>query len=230
MNKRLILLSSSLLVLLYASLILAFNVIFPKHEEANIFKTHYNNRVTVFTEENKYYSDKKVDVVFLGDSLTEGYNTNYYYSEFVTLNRGISGDTTFGLEKRLDVSAYQVKPKVVVMLIGANNFKTMLQNYEDIIRQLKINLPDSEIVCLSLTAMGGEHWGRNNDIAKENNKEIKKIAEAYNCHFIDLFTPLFDKTTNEVYEGYTVDGGHFTRLGYDIITSLIKPKIRLLLG
>lgn len=230
MNKRLILLSSSLLVLLYASLILAFNVIFPKHEESNIFKTHYNNKVTVFKEENKYYSDKKVDVVFLGDSLTEGYNTNYYYSEYVTLNRGIGGDTTFGLEKRLDVSAYQVKPKVVVMLIGANNFKTMLQNYEDIIRQLKINLPDSEIVCLSLTAMGGEHWGRNNDIAIENNKEIKKIAEAYNCHFIDLFTPLFDKTTNEVYEGYTVDGGHFTRLGYDIITSLIKPKIKLLLG
>lgn len=230
MNKRLILLSSSLLVLLYASLILAFNVIFPKHEESNIFKIHYNNKVTVFKEENKYYSDRKVDVVFLGDSLTEGYNTNYYYSEYVTLNRGIGGDTTFGLEKRLDVSAYQVKPKVVVMLIGANNFKTMLQNYEDIIRQLKINLPDSEIVCLSLTAMGGEHWGRNNDIAIENNKEIKKIAEAYNCHFIDLFTPLFDKTTNEVYEGYTVDGGHFTRLGYDIITSLIKPKIKLLLG
>ena len=218
MNKRLILLSSSLLV------------IFPKHEEANIFKVHYNNKVTVFKEENKHYSDKKVDVVFLGDSLTEGYNTNYYYSEYVTLNRGIGGDTTFGLEKRLDVSAYQVKPKVVVMLIGANNMKTMLQNYEDIIRKLKINLPDSEIVCLSLTAMGGEHWGRNNDIAIENNKEIKKIAEAYNCHFIDLFTPLFDKTTNEVYEGYTVDGGHFTRLGYDIITSLIKPKIKLLLG
>lgn len=230
MNKRLLLLSSSLLVLLYASLILAFNVIFPKHEESNIFKIHYNNKVTVFKEENKYYSDRKVDVVFLGDSLTEGYNTNYYYSEFVTLNRGIGGDTTFGLEKRLDVSAYQVKPKVVVMLIGANNMNTMLQNYEDIIRKLKINLPDSEIVCLSLTAMGGEHWGVKNNTAIENNKEIKKIAEAYNCHFIDLFTPLFDKTTNEVYEGYTVDGGHFTRLGYDIITSLIKPKIKLLLG
>ena len=60
---------------------------------------------------------------------------------------------------------------------------------------------------------------------EENNVKIKKLSEKYNYHFIDLYTPLLDVTTNEVYEGYTIDGGHFTELGYDVVTSLIKPVL-----
>ena len=34
-------------------------MIFPKHEETNIFKVHYNNKVTVFKEENIIKDEKK---------------------------------------------------------------------------------------------------------------------------------------------------------------------------
>ena len=71
----------------------------------------------------------EIDVAFLGDSLTDGYDLEKYYPEFKTANRGIAGETTGGLESRLQVSVYDLKPKVCVMLIGANNMDTMFKLY-----------------------------------------------------------------------------------------------------
>ena len=91
-----------------------------------LFETHYYDRCNLFNEENKHLTN--IDVAFLGDSLTEGYDLKSFYPDWTVVNRGISGDTTIGLEKRLQVSAYDAHPKVISMLIGANNFDTMLTN------------------------------------------------------------------------------------------------------
>ena len=171
------------------------------------------------------YGDYEVDVAFLGDSLTDGYDVVNYYQEFLVVNRGISGETTTGLEERLAVSVYDLKPKVIVMLIGANNMDQMFSNYERILLGFKENLPKTKVILLSLTAMGGEHWGTKNQLAAYNNVRIKKYADKYGYYYVDLFTPLYDETTEEVYEGYTIDGGHFTKLGYDFVTGLVKPVV-----
>ena len=105
-----------------------------KEDVKEIFERYYNEKLLAYEEENRLYEKGQVDVVFLGDSLTDGYDLKKFYPDYLTLNRGISGDTTVGLEKRLDVSAYDVQPKVVVMLIGANNMDQMLDNYESILR------------------------------------------------------------------------------------------------
>jgi lysophospholipase L1-like esterase len=118
----------------------------------------------------------------------------------------------------------------VVILIGANNADTMLDNYESILQGFQKNLPETKIVLLSLTAMGGEHWGPKNQQAAYNNVSIKLLAEKYGFTFVDLFTPLYDVSIGEVYEGYTVDGGHFTDKGYEVLTALITPVLEELLG
>ncbi len=231
MNKKklIILIGLSIVFLaLISFLIILFTVIIPERKEKKYYeeqiKLYYENKLTLYEEENEKYEDYEVDVAFIGDSLTDAYDLGHYYPEFVVSNRGIGGETTIGLEKRMKVSVYDLKPKVVVMLIGANNMDTMFDNYEKILIGLQKNLPDSEIVLLSLTAMG-DKWGRKNQLAAFNNVKIRKLAEKYNYHFIDLYTPLLDVNTNEVYEGYTIDGGHFTELGYDVVTSLIKPVL-----
>lgn len=66
-----------------------------------------------------------MDVAFIGYSLTDRYDLEEYYPQYVTANRGINGDTTFDIEKRLQISLYNLKPKVAVMLIGVNNPDTM---------------------------------------------------------------------------------------------------------
>lgn len=183
-----------------------------------------------YIRENEEYTDYEVEVAFLGDSLTDGYDLAKYYPQYITANRGIGGDTTFDLEARLQVSVYDLKPQVVVMLIGANNPDTMLQNYENILQGLKENLPETKVVLLSMTAMGGDHWGPKNPQAAYNNVSIKLLAEKYGYTFVDLFTPLYDVSTGQVYEGYTVDGGHFTHEGYTAVTAEITPVLEKLLG
>lgn len=183
-----------------------------------------------YRQENAQYEDYAVEVAFLGDSLTDGYDLATYYPQYVTSNRGIGGDTTFDLEARLQVSVYDLKPQVAVMLIGANNVDTMLSNYESILMGLQKNLPDTKVVLLSLTAMGGEHWGSKNQLAAYNNVSIKLLAEKYGFAFVDLYSVLYDVSIGEVYEGYTVDGGHFTPQGYAVVTAQITPVLQELLG
>lgn len=187
---------------------------------------HYNGRVALFKEENKHLSN--VDVSFIGDSLTEGYDVKTFYPDYNVVNRGISGDTTFGVEKRLDCSAYDVKPKVISMLIGANNFSSMMENYESIVQKFHQNLPETKVILCSLTSMTGD-WGKNNEIARQNNVEIQKIATKYGYVYADLYNPLLDPDTNELREEYSVDGGHLTSEGYKVVTSVITPILQTLI-
>ena len=229
---RLILILTAAL-LLVATAIVLFGFVFPKQKQQKEFQQAVQDyraaKTAQYIRENEKYGDYEVQVAFLGDSLTDGYDLATYYPQYITSNRGIGGDTTFDLEARLQVSVYDLKPQVVVMLIGANNMDTMFENYEAILQGLKTNLPQTQVVLLSLTAMGGEHWGSKNQLAAYNNVTIRGLADKYGFHFVDLYTPLYDISTREVYAGYTVDGGHFTPKGYEVLTAHITPVLESLL-
>ena len=191
------------------------------------FWEFYNGKLAMFQEENQEYAHKTVDAVFLGDSLTDGYDVKSYYPEYTVLNRGIGGDTTIWLEKRLDVSLYSVKTKVAIMLIGANNMETMFENYQRILQSFKENVPKTKIILLSLTSMGRE-WGKKNQLAAYNNVKIKKLAEQYGFEFVDLYSALLNLEDGEIFDEYTTDGGHLTPKGYEVLTNCIKPVLQKL--
>ena len=231
-KNKLIIISSIVGALLIVFLCVYLIFILPeKKKEKELLaqvEQYYATKLETYELENEQVDDYEVDVAFVGDSLTDGYNLDAYFPDIVTSNRGIGGETTIGLEKRLKVSIYDLKPKVVVMLIGGNNLKTMFDNYEKIVKCIKENLPETEVVLLSLTAMGKD-WKHKNEIAALNNVKIKMIADKYDCFYVDLFTPLYDLSTNELYADYTVDGAHFTQKGYEVVTETIRPTILLAL-
>ena len=236
MTKRTKIILISLAIILLLSLVCGLLYFFleylpekrRKEELIRAAQEYYNQKLLLYAEENKAYSDYEVDIAFIGDSLTDGYDVEKYYPEYKVENRGIGGDTTHGLLARLDVSVYQLKPKVIVMLIGANNFDTMLDDYEQIIIGIKENLPETKLVICSLTSMGGE-WGKNNHKAAFNNVKVKAYAEKHGCPYVDLFTALLNFETNAIYDHYTTDGGHLTAAGYEVFTSCVKPVVDELL-
>ena len=181
--------------------------------------------MTFYEEENQKYADYEVDAAFLGDSLTDGYDLQKFYPQYTVANRGIGGDTTVDLEGRLKTSVYDLKPKVTIMLIGANNPDSMFDNYENILIGLKNNLPKTKIILLSMTSMGGEHWGKHNKTAAYNNVKIKLLAEKYGFEFVDLYSPLLNLEDGEIYDEYTTDGGHLTDKGYEVLTREITPVL-----
>lgn len=226
--------SCILAAVLIAGCALLFAVYLPKKREERRWleqvAAYRAGKIAQYEQENAEYADYEVEVAFLGDSLTDGYDVKVYYPQYLTVNRGIGGDTTFDLEGRLQTSVYDLKPQVATLLIGANNFATMLDNYERILQGLKENLPNTKVVVLSLTAMGGDFWGAHNAIAAYNNVTIELLAKKYGYTFVDLFTPLYDVSIREVYAGYTIDGAHFTPKGYEVITAQIAPVLQKLLG
>lgn len=214
--------------LLVCTGVILFGILMPKWEaEAQLRQAvadYYNTKLTLYYAENLKYEDHEIDVAFLGDSLTEGCDLSKFYPGLLTANRGIGGETTHGLEKRLKVSVYDLKPKVAVVLIGGNNLKTMFENYENILKGLQTNLPDTKVILVSLTAMG-QSWAQKNLQAAYNNVKIRMLAEEYGYAFVDAFTPLLDPDTNEICSEYTTDGAHLTEEGYEVLSGVILPEI-----
>ena len=137
-NKTFLTISGIVLaVALIVSAVAVFGFVLPQQrrqdEQERLVQAYRDAKMEQYRQENEKYADYEVDVAFLGDSLTDGYDLAQYYPQYVTANRGIGGDTTFDLERRLQVSVYDLKPKVAVMLIGANNPDSMLDNYEQIL-------------------------------------------------------------------------------------------------
>ena len=83
-------------------------------------------------------------VVFLGDSITQGWTTlPTDFPKMRVANRGISGDTTRGLRYRLKGDVLDLKPKAVVLLIGTNDLglgatpELVANNVGELIRELR---------------------------------------------------------------------------------------------
>ena len=160
LKKRYLIPMCAIALILIVFTISYFALIHPQKMEQQqyeeILRAYRAQKYEEYEKENQTYADYEVDVAFIGDSLTDRYDLENYYPQYITANRGINGDTTFDVEARLQLSLYDLKPKVVVMLIGVNNLDTMFQNYEAILQGIQENLPQTKVVLLSLTAMNGE--------------------------------------------------------------------------
>ena len=192
------------------------------------FREYQAQKLVMYQEENLMYDDYEMDVAFIGDSLTDGCDIERYYPGITATNRGIGGDNTIWLEERLNISVFDLKPKVVVLLIGGNNMDSMLTNYEDIIVKIKDNCPRTELVICSLTSMGKD-WEHKNQLAAYNNVFLHRLSAKHGCTFVDLYTPLFDETTGQIRSEYTTDGAHLTHPGYEVLTGCIRPVLSSLL-
>lgn len=228
-----------ILIIVLLALLLTVNIAYyltvklpeikEKEKQLEEYREFYAQQLLNYENENKLYDPFVVDVAFLGDSITAGYDVKSYYPEYLVSNRGIGGETTYGLKDRLDVSVLDLKPKVCVMLIGGNNIDTMFQDYEDILIYFQKKLPETKIVLVSLSPTSDPIAERNKTLAY-NNIKIKLLADKYGYEFVDIYTPLFDLETGKMKAEYTPDGAHHTAEGYKVITEAVKPVVDKLLS
>ncbi len=225
-----------LIALLIISIILIpIFYILGKRRSLNIFlrsmlKVGYLFKVTNFKKQNPLV--KKGGIVFVGDSITQDYNVYEYFSDLLVYNRGIGGDTTSGLLKRLDVSIFDLNPKTVVLLIGTNDFDLLkstpnevYERIKEIIQEIKEKLPKVKIILESVYPVNPTiskltvGLRNNSDISELNNllKEIKGVT------FINLYDKLIKD--NYLNPKYTTEGLHINEEGYYLITNTLKPYL-----
>lgn len=222
---------SFILLFIFALSSVLYVTLQPK-EEKDIFEQYYKTKIELFKEENKNISS--ADIVFIGDSLTDGYDLKTYYPSLKVFNRGIGGDRTYGVLKRLDVSAFDLNPKVIVLLIGGNDilaghsYSKIINNYEKILNNLKTHLPNTHIITQSMYPTGQNYANKNVKMIKLNTY-IKQSSLKYNCTFVDMYSHLLDTATQELKTEYTIEGVHLTQIGYEKVTSVLSPIISDLL-
>lgn len=179
-------------------------------------------------------------VVLVGDSLTDNYPVGECFLDlpYRVYNRGIGGDTTSALSSRLSESVFELNPKVVVLLIGINDFalkegttpKTLASSIENIVKEIKTHLPTTKIILEAIYPVNksnapkidrGSVDNKDNALINETNALLKNIK---GVNFLDLSSYLKDEN-GELKLEYTREGLHLNAKGYFAITPIITKEI-----
>ncbi|PAD28696.1 GDSL-type esterase/lipase family protein [Paenibacillus sp. 7523-1] len=133
---------------------------FPKEVQTLLFEmgkqsadNNRKKRVATFKGVNRLA--KKEGIVFIGDSIMEGFPLyEMYYGIKPIYNRGIAGDMNQGLLQNLQDIVYDLEPSRVILLIGINdlleNKVRIVNRIEAICKEIKKKLPDTEILVQSI--------------------------------------------------------------------------------
>lgn len=168
------------------------------------------------------------DIIFLGDSLTEGCEWNELFGNPDVKNRGITADRTDDILMRLD-PIIAGKPRKVFLMAGVNDMgwqdKTpeyVAGNIKKIIERFEIESPETEIYIQSLMPVGKEdinnpfiNYLRKKEDIKKANVLIRELAKEKEIEFIDLY-PLFADSEGNLRTEYTNDGLHLLGEYYSI--------------
>lgn len=175
------------------------------------------------------------DIVFLGNSITDGGEFQELLGMSNVKNRGISSDVISGVEKRM-LQVMNGKPKKLFLLIGINDVShnlTVAQlsaRYEKLVKNLRMLSPGTKIYLQSVMPVNNDFKRYKSLVGKENvikslNTEIKKIAGRNGCTYIDLTPALADPKTGKLRRNFTNDGLHLTGAGYKAWMEVVKPYV-----
>jgi len=178
----------------------------------------------------KSYDDKNA-FVFLGNSITSGTDWVELLGIKNAVNRGISGDITFGILERLD-EVISGTPKKVFILIGINDISrnipddVILNNYKKIIQRIQSGSPRTKIYFHTILPVNNEFTPAKNQFNKDEhilylNAELKKLANTHGIFVIDLYKHFLNKE-NKLEKKYTYDGLHLNAAGYKFWADVLK--------
>ena len=214
----------------------------PRHQLS------YQQWVEQLTQEADVVAEQKPSklTVLAGDSISLWFPIHLLPPNRHWLNQGISGETSAGLLKRIHLFS-ATTPETVYVLVGINDLirgvddRTILDNQEQIIRDLKIDHPKSQIVLQSILPHAGQEatWeGRDRLLAVPNrriqnlNRQLESIARQEGIYFLDLY-PLFSDAEGTLRMEYSTDGLHLNTKGYEVwsvalqvyMNEVLKPDL-----
>lgn len=195
------------------------------------YSTFYYQRTTLFEQ----LPVTSRDIVFLGNSITNGAEWGELFNDSRVKNRGISGDVCMGVYDRLD-AVLKGKPTKIFLLIGINDVSrgapcdTIVAHIGMIVRKIKMDSPKTELYVQSILPvtdcykMFRGHTARWRDIPEINGK-LEVLAEKEGVVYIDLYSHFTDKKTGKMNEDYTNDGLHLLGAGYLKWVEIIRPYV-----
>lgn len=179
-------------------------------------------------------------VIFMGDSITEGWNlrTSFPGQDFV--NRGIGGQLTWQMVSRFPQDVLANKPAAVVILAGTNDIggsmppDIIVSNIRSMVEAAK-SAGARVVLCSILPVTDALATPGNPQLVRtakrppgvilEVNALLRKMAEEEGISFVDLHQALADDK-GFLPAALTVDGLHLKPEGYAVISPIVLSAIQ----
>ena len=182
----------------------------------------------------------EVDLVFIGDSITQGWEGNgkevweQFYAHRKAMNLGIGGDRTQHVLWRLDHGNLEgISPKAAIVMIGTNNHRDnsaqeIGEGIVAIVEKLRSKRPRMEIVLLAIFPRG-ERPNENREMLAEASRLASKVADGTMIHYLDIgggFVSPDETISREIMPDFL----HLSPRGYEIWAEAIEGKVSEVLG
>ncbi|MDR3118314.1 MAG: serine hydrolase [Mediterranea sp.] len=197
-----------------------------------VYYQHYYNRIEQFKTEAPI---GKKDIVFLGNSLTEGGKWAELLRKKNIRNRGINGDAAMGIYDRLD-QILTGQPQKIFLLTGANDLShnlttdSIVAAITHVIDRIRSQSPSTKLYLQSMLPIN-ESFNRykrlegKTDQIPAINARLAQAAKERNIPFVDLYPLFIQPETNILREELTNDGLHLNPKGYRIWAEALKSHL-----
>jgi lysophospholipase L1-like esterase len=219
----------TLFFLVLPALIFAQQPQLPSYSDS-IFPTYYWQRVTHFNT----LPQSKDDIIFLGNSITDGAERSELFNDIDIKNRGISGDVTAGVIHRLD-GITKGHPSKIFLLIGINDLgrnispDSVVKNILIISSYIKYESPSTKLFVQSILPVNdtyhkfSTHTNKVKEI-KQVNEQLLQYANQYQYTFINLYSSFCDEN-EKLKSDLTNDGLHLKGEAYLLWKRIVYPYI-----
>ena len=191
---------------------------------------------------NKTLGDVRPDVVFMGNSITEGWFNQHpeFFQKNNFLGRGIGGQTSSEMLVRFRQDVIELHPQCVAIMAGTNdiamnNGYIALENtYQNIVSMCELaRFNGIKVLLCSVTPCVRYNWRPQVEPGKiipRLNAMLRKYADsAEGVEYVDYFSAMADKD-NAMLPEYSPEGCHPNGEGYKVMEQIIVPAINKVNG
>lgn len=194
-----------------------------------------------YAEENKKIGPPQPNrprVVFLGDSITDGWRLNEYFPERDFINRGISGQTTGQMLGRMKADVLDLKPAAMVVLAGTNDIArgVPLKIIQDNLAMIAELAAGRGIKVILASVLPVHNYNKDQDPRWERtrlrplktiielNDWIRDFAKRNGHVYLDYYSAMVD-ANGYLRQELADDGLHPNAAGYRVMAPLVEQAI-----
>ncbi|WP_146490333.1 SGNH/GDSL hydrolase family protein [Vibrio sp. T20] len=179
----------------------------------------------IMTSDNHRHFSPQADLVMFGDSITEWAPWADIFRDISMVNRGLAGDTTSGMLRRIDTTL-NVNPQLVCFMAGINDLAQgydvdhIYQNYIDMLEVWQEN--DIRILVQSTLYVGTKLQSLNPSVESLNRK-LKGYCAQHGIEFLDVNAVL--APNQHLSNEYTCDDLHLNGKAYQAWAEVLIPML-----
>jgi len=191
---------------------------------------------------------RRPDFVFIGDSITHGWELSLYFggSGKLIVNRGIGGDIPYYISRRFAADVLQLSPGCAVVLCGINETwgfeacdgeEALTVAYNETIERIIKPLREIAAACqhsltplalcsiLPIYGLDTSAVNARKRLIVAANKEIQALCSGHKAIYVDYHTALCEEDGLSLRPALSPDGCHMNGAGYQAMASVLRDTL-----